>query len=62
MSKKRFRIPAKAGGSERVQLSAEESLKRVRQFSRRKEVFITAIRKGKDRSASPDAYRSLPPS
>jgi hypothetical protein len=36
----------------RIQLSAEESLKRVQTFSRRKERFIAAIREGKDRGLS----------
>jgi hypothetical protein len=34
---------------ERVRLSAKESLKRLREFPKRKEHFIAAIRKGKDR-------------
>jgi len=37
---------------ERVKLSREESLKRMREFSKRKGKFIAAIRKGKDRSVS----------
>ena len=41
--------PAKAGRSQRVKLSAEESLKRVRQFAQRKEAFIAAVQKGKNR-------------
>jgi hypothetical protein len=52
MAKKPRRNPTKAGRSERVQLSAEESLKRVRQFAQRKEAFIAAVRKGKDRGVS----------
>jgi hypothetical protein len=52
MTKKaRPRQPVKAGRSERAKLSAEESLKRVREFSQRKEAFIAAIRKGKNLSA-----------
>lgn len=31
----------------RVKLSPEESLKRTREFDKRKEQFITAVRKGK---------------
>jgi hypothetical protein len=50
--KSRPRPPAKAGRSQRVTLSAEESLKRVRDFAQRKEAFIAAVRKGKDRGVS----------
>jgi hypothetical protein len=42
----------KASRTQRVKLSAEESLKRVREFARRKEAFIAAVRKGKDRGVS----------
>jgi hypothetical protein len=42
----------KAGRSQRVKLSAEESLKRVREFPQRKEAFIAAVRKGKNRGVS----------
>jgi hypothetical protein len=31
----------------RVKLSAEESLKRTREFDKRKENFVAAVRKGK---------------
>jgi hypothetical protein len=41
------------GRSQRVKLSAEESLKRVREFAQRKEAFIAAVRKGKNRGVSP---------
>jgi hypothetical protein len=34
---------------ERLPLTATESLKRVREFPKRKEHFIAAIRKGKNR-------------
>ncbi len=33
---------------ERVKLSAEESLKRMKEFDKRKEKFIAAIRQNKD--------------
>jgi hypothetical protein len=36
----------------RVELTAQESLKRVREFSKRKEQFVGAVRKSKDRSLS----------
>ena len=42
----------KAGRTQRIKLSAEESLKRVREFTKRKEAFIAAVRKGKDRGVS----------
>ncbi len=35
--------------AERKKLSAEESLKRMREFAKRKERFVAAVRKGKDR-------------
>ena len=36
----------------RVKLTAEESLKRLQQFANRKEHFVAAVRKGKDRGVS----------
>ena len=42
--------PATGGRAERVKLTAEESLKRVRAFGKRKEAFVAAVRKGKNRS------------
>jgi hypothetical protein len=44
--------PVHPGRSGRVKLSPEESLKRVKAFDQRKEAFIAAIRKGKNRSVS----------
>src|SRR5438874_2457717 len=41
----------------RAKLTAEESLKRVREFSKRKERFVAAVRKGKDRGVSADVPR-----
>jgi hypothetical protein len=38
--------------AERVKLTAEESLKRLQEFAKRKEQFVAAVRKGKDRSVS----------
>ena len=35
---------------ERVKLTAEESLKRMQAFDKRKEAFVAAVRKGKNRS------------
>ncbi len=53
MAKKKGRgQAATAGRSERVKLTAEESLKRMQEFAKRKEDFVAAVRKGKDRSVS----------
>ena len=38
--------------AERVKLTAEESLKRMQEFAKRKEQFVAAVRKDKDRSVS----------
>ncbi len=47
MAKKTTRNqPPITGRSQRIKLSAEESLKRVREFDKRKEAFIATIRKG----------------
>ena len=48
--KRASRPPAKR--PERVKLTAEESLKRMREFAKRKEQFVAAVRKGKDRGVS----------
>jgi hypothetical protein len=40
------------GRAGRVKLTAEESLKRMQEFARRKENFVAAVRKGKNRGAS----------
>jgi hypothetical protein len=47
--------PAKSPALERpkrAKLTAEETRKRMREFPLRKEAFIAAIRKGKDRGLS----------
>ena len=41
-----------ASRAKRVKLSPDESLKRVQAFDQRKEMFVAAIRKGKNRSVS----------
>jgi hypothetical protein len=41
-----------SGRAQRMKLSAEESLKRMEEFPKRKERFIAAVRKGKDRGIS----------
>jgi hypothetical protein len=53
-------MPKKATGAKklkmqhpsRLKLTAEESLRRMKQFSKRKEKFIATIREGKNRSVS----------
>jgi hypothetical protein len=53
MAKKPDKIEAvKLLRPERVKLSREESLKRMREFPKRKGKFIAAIRKGKNRGVS----------
>jgi hypothetical protein len=42
--------PAQREG--RAKLTAEESLKRMQEFAKRKEQFIASVRKGKDRGVS----------
>jgi hypothetical protein len=41
-----------AGRAGRAKLTAEESLKRMQEFAKRKEQFIASVRKGEDRGAS----------
>jgi hypothetical protein len=40
------------GSTRRAKLTAEESLKRMEEFPERKEQFVAAVRKGKDRGLS----------
>jgi len=44
--------PRQSVKPERARISAEESLKRMQEFSKRKERFVAAVRKGKDRGVS----------
>ncbi len=44
--------PGRTDRSKRKQLTAEESLKRMKDFPKRREAFIAAIRKSKNRSVS----------
>ena len=39
-----------ANRAERIKLTAAESLKRLQEFPKRKERFVAAVRKGKNRS------------
>jgi len=52
MSKRSERAVTTSGRSKRLRLSPEETLKRMQTFARRKEEFIAAVRKGKNRSVS----------
>jgi hypothetical protein len=54
MAKKNAKKPStkKPDLSQRVKIAPEESLKRMADFHRRKETFIAAVRKGKNRSVS----------
>jgi hypothetical protein len=52
MPKKKKPSKNVAGWSQRVKLTPEESLKRMEEFPKRREQFITAIRKGKNRGLS----------
>jgi hypothetical protein len=38
--------------ADRARLTAEESLKRMQEFAKRKEHFVATVRKGKDRGVS----------
>jgi hypothetical protein len=44
--------PSGSCGAPRFKLTATESLKRMQDFSKRKEAFIATVRKGKDRNQS----------
>jgi hypothetical protein len=53
MAKGKKRVKAlPAERPDRVQLTAEESLRRMQEFAKRKEQFVAAIRKGKGRGLS----------
>ena len=52
MSKKKAKAVAEAVRPPRRKLSAEESLRRMKEFDKRKESFIAALRKSKDRGLS----------
>jgi hypothetical protein len=53
VSKKKAKAATKDGRPQRCKLSAEESLERMKDFDKRKEAFIAALRKSKDRGLSP---------
>jgi hypothetical protein len=44
--------PIPAARAEQAKLTPEESLKRMQEFTKRKEAFVGSVRKGKDRGVS----------
>lgn len=52
VAKKKKLVSNAAQGGGRAKLTPEESLKRVKEFPKRKEGFIAAVRKGKNRGVS----------
>jgi hypothetical protein len=52
VAKKKAKAAAKDGRPQRRKLSAAESLQRMKEFDKRKESFIAALRKSKDRGLS----------
>ena len=52
MAKKKVKANAADGRPRRRKLSAAESLQRMKEFDKRKEAFIAALRKSKDRGLS----------
>jgi hypothetical protein len=52
VSKKKPKAAPPDGRPQRRKLSAEESLQRMKEFDQRKEAFIAAHRKSKDRGVS----------
>jgi hypothetical protein len=53
VTKKKAKAAAEDGRPPHRKLSAEESLRRMKEFDRRKEAFVAALRKSKDRGVSP---------
>ena len=52
MAKRKKKNQDKAERPGRTRVSAEESLKRMEEFNKRKEQFIAAVRQGKDQGVS----------
>lgn len=52
MAKKNAKTSGENGRPKRRKVSAEESLQRMKEFDKRKESFIAALRKSKDRGLS----------
>ena len=53
MSKRKVKTLDGDERPKRRKLSAEEALQRMKEFDKRKESFIAALRKSKDRGVSP---------
>jgi hypothetical protein len=53
VTKKKAKDATEDGRPPRRKLSSEESLRRMQEFDKRKEAFIAALRKSKDRGVSP---------
>jgi hypothetical protein len=51
--KKKSKAAAEEERPRRRKLTAEESLQRMKEFDKRKEAFVAALRKSKDRGVSP---------
>ena len=49
MAKKKAKAATEELRPQRRKLTAEESLQRMREFDKRKEAFVAALRKSKDR-------------
>jgi hypothetical protein len=52
VSKKKAKAAAEEGRPRRRKFSAAESLQRMKEFDKRKESFMAALRKSKDRDRS----------
>jgi hypothetical protein len=52
VAKKKAKAAAEEARPQRRKLSAEESLQRMKEFDKRKEAFVAALRKSKDRGLS----------
>ena len=52
MAKKNKRVKGGTGRGDRAKLTSEESLERLKGFPKRKESFVAAVRKGKNRGVS----------
>ena len=52
MPKKKAKAAKEEARPQRRKLTAEESLQRMKEFDKRKEAFIAALRKSKDRGVS----------
>jgi hypothetical protein len=53
VSKVKAKVSTEEGRPQRSKLTAAESLQRMKDFDKRKQAFIAALRKSKDRGISP---------